>query len=101
MPEVRLVGVSKRFGEVVAVDHVDLEVGAGEYFSLLGPSGCGKTTTLRIIAGLVQPDEGEVYIDGRLVNDVPPEDRNVGFVFQHFEIFPFMTVFDNVATRSS
>jgi len=97
MPEVRLVGVSKRFGDVVAVDHVDLEIGDGEYFSLLGPSGCGKTTTLRIIAGLVQPDEGEVYIDGRLVNDVPPEDRNVGFVFQHFEIFPFMTVFDNVA----
>lgn len=97
MPDVRLVDVTKRYGEVVAVEHLNLHIREGEYFTLLGPSGCGKTTTLRIVAGLTEPDEGEVYIDGRNVSGVPPEDRNIGLVFQHFEIFPFMTVYENVA----
>jgi len=80
----------------VAVDNVSLKVHDKEYFSLLGPSGCGKTTLLRIIAGLVEPDEGEVYIDGKLVNKVPPEDRGIGFVFQTYALFPHMKVWDNV-----
>ena len=96
MPEVELRNVTKRFGKIVAVDNVSLHVRDKEYFALLGPSGCGKTTLLRLIAGLIKPDEGEIYIDGKLVNDVPPEDRGVGFVFQTFALFPHMNVWDNV-----
>jgi len=96
MPEVEVRNVSKRYGRIVAVDNVSLHVHDKEYFALLGPSGCGKTTLLRIIAGLTKPDEGEVYIDGKLVNDVPPEDRGIGFVFQTYALFPHMNVWDNV-----
>ena len=96
MPDVRLVNVTKTYGKIVAVDGVSLHVHEKEYFSLLGPSGCGKTTMLRLIAGLVQPDEGEIYIGDRLVNDVPPEDRDIGFVFQTFALFPHMNAWDNV-----
>ena len=96
MPDVRLVNVTKRFGKIVAVNKVNLHIYDKEYFSLLGPSGCGKTTLLRLIAGLIQPDEGEIYIGNRLVNDVPPEDRDVGFVFQTFALFPHMNSWDNV-----
>lgn len=96
MPEVRLVNVSKKFGKIVAVDNVSLQVYDKEYVSLLGPSGCGKTTTLRLIAGLVDPDEGEIYIGGKLVNKVPPEDRGIGFVFQTFALFPHMNAWDNI-----
>ena len=96
MPDVRIVNVSKRFGKIIALENVSLHVKEKEYFSLLGPSGCGKTTLLRLIAGLIQPDEGEIYIGDRLVNDVPPEDRDIGFVFQTFALFPHMTVWDNV-----
>ncbi len=92
-----MVNITKRYGKIVAADKVNLHVKDGEYFTLLGPSGCGKTTTLRAIAGLVYPDEGEAYIGDRLVTHLPPEDRGIGFVFQHFEIFPFMTVLENVA----
>ena len=84
MPDVRTENVSKRFGKVVALDNVSLHIHDREYFSLLGPSGCGKTTLLRVIAGLIQPDSGDIYIGNKLVNDVPPEDRDVGFVFQTF-----------------
>lgn len=93
----------KKFGAVVAVDGVDLEVKEGEFLTLLGPSGCGKTTTLRCVAGLEQPDGGRIYIGGKLANSVrdrislPPERRNVGMVFQSYAIWPNMTVFDNVA----
>lgn len=80
----------------MAVNNVSLEVHDREYFSLLGPSGCGKTTLLRLIAGLIEPDKGEIYIGDRLVNDVPPEDRDVGFVFQTFALFPHMNCWDNV-----
>ena len=97
MPEVRVVDITKKFGKkIVAVDNVSLQVKDKEYFSLLGPSGCGKTTLLRLIAGLVKPDQGEIYIENELVNDVPPEDRGIGFVFQTFALFPHMNAWDNV-----
>ncbi len=96
MPDVRVVNVTKKFGKIVAVDNVSLHIHDKEYFSLLGPSGCGKTTLLRLIAGLIKPDEGEIYIGDRLVNDVPPEDRDVGFVFQTFALFPHMDAWNNV-----
>ena len=98
MPEVKVVNVSKSFGggKIVAVDNVSLQIQDKEYFSFLGPSGCGKTTLLRLIAGLLQPDEGEIYIEGKLVNNVPPEDRDIGFVFQTYALFPHMDVWDNV-----
>jgi len=96
IPDIRLVNVTKRFGNIVAVDGVNLHIYDKEYFSLLGPSGCGKTTLLRLIAGLVHPDEGEIYIGDRLVNEVPPEDRDIGFVFQTFALFPHMNAWDNV-----
>jgi len=96
VPDVRVVNVSKKFGKIVALDNVSLHISEKEYFSLLGPSGCGKTTLLRVIAGLIQPDKGEIYIGERLVNHVPPEDRDIGFVFQTFALFPHMNVWDNV-----
>jgi len=97
VPEVRVVDITKKFGKkIVAVDNVSLQVKDKEYFSLLGPSGCGKTTLLRLIAGLVKPDQGEIYIENELVNDVPPEDRGIGFVFQTFALFPHMNAWDNV-----
>jgi ABC-type Fe3+/spermidine/putrescine transport system ATPase subunit len=96
MPDVRIVNVTKRFGKLVAVNNVSLHIQDMEYFALLGPSGCGKTTLLRLIAGLIQPDEGEIYIGDRLVNDVPPEDRDIGFVFQTFALFPHMNAWNNV-----
>ncbi|UCD26743.1 MAG: ABC transporter ATP-binding protein, partial [Candidatus Bathyarchaeota archaeon] len=98
MPDVKLVSVTKTFdkGRIVAVDNVDLLVHNKEYLTLLGPSGCGKTTTLRMIAGLVEPDEGEVHIGGNLVTGLPPEDRDIGYVFQEYALFPHMDVWDNV-----
>ncbi len=96
MPDVRVESVTKKFGKVVALDKVSLHVHDKEYFSLLGPSGCGKTTLLRVIAGLIRPDEGEIYIGERLVNNVPPEDRDIGFVFQTFALFPHMDAWNNV-----
>jgi ABC-type Fe3+/spermidine/putrescine transport system ATPase subunit len=96
MPEVRVVNLTKKFGKIAAIDNVTLTIHDKEYFSLLGPSGCGKTTLLRLIAGLIEPDSGEIYIGDRLVNDVPPEDRDIGFVFQTFALFPHMTAWNNV-----
>jgi ABC-type Fe3+/spermidine/putrescine transport system ATPase subunit len=96
MPDVRIVNVTKKFGKIVAVKNVSLDIQEKEYFALLGPSGCGKTTLLRLIAGLIEPDEGEIYIGNKLVNDVPPEDRDIGFVFQTFALFPHMNAWDNV-----
>jgi len=91
-----LSGVSKFFGDVKAVDDIDLQVNEGELFFLLGPSGCGKTTTLRVIAGFYKPDRGSVYFDDRLINDIPPYRRNVGMVFQNYALWPHMTAYDNV-----
>ncbi|UCC58306.1 MAG: ABC transporter ATP-binding protein [Candidatus Bathyarchaeum sp.] len=98
MPEVKLTNVAKTFdkGRIIAVDHIDLSIRDREYLTLLGPSGCGKTTTLRMIAGLELPDEGEVYIDEKRVSGLPPEERDVGYVFQEYALFPHMDVWDNV-----
>jgi len=96
MPEIELRGVTKYFGKILAVNNVSLKIHDKEYFSLIGPSGCGKTTLLRIIAGLIKPDKGEIFIDGKLVNNVPPEDRGIGFVFQTYALFPHMNVLENV-----
>lgn len=95
--EVEVINVTKRFGDVVAVDNVSFEVMKGEFFSLLGPSGCGKTTTLRIIAGLEEMDGGTVKLAGEVVNDVPAHKRHIGMVFQGLALFPHMSVFDNIA----
>jgi len=93
---IELSGLTKRFSEI-AVDNIDLTVASGEFFSLLGPSGCGKTTTLRLIAGFEQPTSGRILLDGVDVSDVPPHRRNVNTVFQSYALFPFLSVFDNVA----
>jgi spermidine/putrescine transport system ATP-binding protein len=94
--QIELVSLTKRFAEV-AVDNVDLQVASGEFFSLLGPSGCGKTTTLRLIAGFEEPTSGLIMLDGIDVSAVPPHRRNVNTVFQSYALFPFLTVYDNVA----
>jgi putative spermidine/putrescine transport system ATP-binding protein len=94
---VRLDGVRKAYGEVVAVDGVDLEIRAGEFFTLLGPSGSGKTTTLRLIAGFERPDEGRIELGGEDVSQRPPYARDVNTVFQDYALFPHMSVADNVA----
>jgi putative spermidine/putrescine transport system ATP-binding protein len=96
IPAVRLEGVRKLYGDVVAVAGVDLEIGQGEFFSLLGPSGSGKTTTLRMIAGFELPTSGRVLLDGRDVSRTPPYERDVNTVFQDYALFPHMTVADNV-----
>ncbi|ANT61593.1 spermidine/putrescine ABC transporter ATP-binding protein [Salipiger sp. CCB-MM3] len=90
------VGATKRFGEVVAADRIDLRIRRGEFLSFLGPSGCGKTTALRMLAGFESPTEGEVLIDGRDVSSVPAYKRPVNMVFQHYALFPHMTVAQNV-----
>jgi spermidine/putrescine transport system ATP-binding protein len=103
---IELVGLTKRFGHGaesgssgghVAVDNIDLSVSGGEFFSLLGPSGCGKTTTLRLIAGFEEPTAGRILLDGTDVSGMPPHKRNVNTVFQSYALFPFLSVFDNVA----
>src|SRR6476659_6333911 len=96
-PSVEVVGVSKRFGEVAAVDGVSLAVGRGEFFALLGPSGCGKTTLLRLIAGLEAPSAGTLRIAGEDVTRLPAHRRPVNLVFQHYALFPHLTVAENVA----
>jgi len=97
MPLVRLVNVTKRFGKIVALDGINLSIKDGEYVCILGPTGAGKTTLLRIIAGLLEPDEGEIYIGEKRVNGVPPEERNAVYMFQNFALFPHMNVWQNVS----
>jgi iron(III) transport system ATP-binding protein len=103
VPGITIAGVSRRFGNVTAVDSVDLEIRNGEFLTLLGPSGCGKTTTLRMVAGLEPNDGGRISIGERVVSDakagvfVAPDHRNIGMVFQSYAIWPHMTVFENVA----
>ncbi len=92
----RLAAARKTYGDVVAVDRVDLEIREDEFFTMLGPSGSGKTTCLRIIAGFERPDEGRVELDGRDVTDLPPYERDVNTVFQDYALFPHMTVGENV-----
>ncbi|QKJ20873.1 ABC transporter ATP-binding protein [Microbacterium hominis] len=96
-PAIRLTGLAKSFGTVTAVDHVDLEIAAGEFFSMLGPSGSGKTTVLRLIAGFEQPTGGTVELFGQDVTRKAPFDRDVNTVFQDYALFPHMSVLDNVA----
>ena len=96
IPAVELIGVTKRFGDVTAVDRMTLRIANGTFYSLLGPSGCGKTTTLRLIAGFEQPSEGEILLDGGRVEGIPPYRRNVNTVFQHYALFPHMDVAQNV-----
>ncbi len=95
-PDVELLDVTKRFGDVVAVDRMSLGIPRSSFTSLLGPSGCGKTTTLRMIAGFEQPTEGEILLAGRPIAGVPPYQRNVNTVFQHYALFPHMDVAQNV-----
>ena len=95
--DVRLVDVVKRYGEAVAVDHINLEVQTGEFFSLLGPSGCGKTTTLRMIGGFEAPTSGLIELKGQDVTWLPPYKRHVNTVFQNYALFPHLNVYENVA----
>jgi spermidine/putrescine transport system ATP-binding protein len=95
--DVRLVDVTKKFGDQVAVDRISLDVRDGEFFSLLGPSGCGKTTTLRMIGGFEQPTSGLIELQGQDVTWLPPFKRNVNTVFQNYALFPHLTIFENVA----
>jgi spermidine/putrescine transport system ATP-binding protein len=95
--EVEVVDLVKAFNEVIAVDGINLQMPAGEFFSMLGPSGCGKTTTLRLIAGFEQPTSGQILLDGHNMALTPPHKRNVNMVFQNYALFPHLNVFDNIA----
>src|SRR6476660_5449952 len=97
IPDISFRGVSKRYGGVVAVDKVDLDLPKGSFVSILGPSGCGKTTCLRMMAGFEQPTEGEVFIRGENMTGVPAYKRPVNMVFQHYAFFPHLSVKDNVS----
>jgi multiple sugar transport system ATP-binding protein len=94
---VRFVNVTKRFGSTTALNRLNLTIQPGELMVLVGPSGCGKTTALRLLAGLEEPTEGELYIGDRCVNEVSPRDRNVAMVFQNYALYPHMRVYDNIA----
>ena len=94
---VELKDINKTFGDYKASDHVSFGIEKGKLIGLLGPSGSGKTTILRMIAGLEQPDSGEIIIDGKVVNDIPASERGIGFVFQSYALFRYMTVYDNIA----
>ena len=96
-PIAAFTAVSKRYGEVLAADQLDLAIQPGEFLSFLGPSGCGKTTALRMLAGFEQPTTGAVYLDGQQVNTLPPHRRPVNMVFQHYALFPHMNVADNIS----
>ena len=95
-PAVELRRITKKFGDVVAVDNIDLSIKDGEFFAMLGPSGCGKTTTLRMIAGLEFPTEGSLSIFGEEVGTLAPNKRSVNTVFQNYALFPHLTVLENV-----
>lgn len=103
MATVRLIGIRKEFGDVVAVDQFSVDITDGEFISFLGPSGCGKTTTLRMVAGFDMPTSGDIYIGDTLMSSVErnifaaPEERNIGMVFQNYAVWPHMTVFNNIA----
>ncbi|MHB8496119.1 MAG: ABC transporter ATP-binding protein [Casimicrobiaceae bacterium] len=96
-PALEITALTKRYGEAVAVDGFSLSMERGKLVALLGPSGCGKTTTLRMIAGLIEPTHGHIVLDGHPVDRVPIHRRNIGMVFQQYALFPFLSVFDNVA----
>jgi len=95
MPEIELKNIRKTFDRIVAIDRVDLLVRDGEYLAVIGPSGCGKSTLLKIISGILEPDEGDVLVDGKSILGRPPEERNIGFIFQDLALFPHMNGFEN------
>ncbi|MFS8523971.1 MAG: ABC transporter ATP-binding protein, partial [Limnochordales bacterium] len=97
MARVVLENVSKHFGDVIAVNNANLVIEDQEFVVLVGPSGCGKSTLLRMVAGLEEPTSGNIYIGDRLVNDVPPKDRDIAMVFQNYALYPHMNVYDNMA----
>jgi ABC-type Fe3+/spermidine/putrescine transport system ATPase subunit len=97
MSRVRLVDITKKFGQTVAVDRVNADIAEGEFVTLLGPSGCGKTTTLRMVAGLVDPTAGRIYFDDQVVNNVPSHKRQIGLAFQSHALFPHLSVAKNIA----
>ena len=94
---IELKGITKSFDGECILNSINLYIRDGEFITLLGPSGCGKTTTLRIIAGFEEPDEGNVYFDGALINDLPPYKRHINTVFQKYALFPHLNVFENIA----
>jgi len=96
MAEIRLENLTKRWGDFIGVDNFNLTIADKEFLVLLGPSGCGKTTTMRMIAGLEEGTEGEIWIDNKLVNDLDPKDRDVAMVFQSYALYPNMTVYENI-----
>ncbi len=97
MPKIEFLNVTKRYGNIVAVKNLNITINDGEYLSLLGPSGCGKTTTLRMLSGLILPTEGKILWDGQPIQDLQPDERDIGYVFQQFAIFPHMNLWENVA----
>ena len=97
MAEIKLNNLTKHWGDIVGVDNQTIHIRDKEFFVLLGPSGCGKTTTLRMIAGLEYPTEGEIWIGDRMVNNDLPRDRDVAMVFQNYGLYPHLSVYDNIA----
>jgi ABC-type Fe3+/spermidine/putrescine transport system ATPase subunit len=97
LPQVKVEGVSKYYPGLTALDHVSLDVYDGEYVSIIGPSGCGKTTLLRCIAGIIESDEGKIFVDNHSLTGVPPEERNLGYVFQEYALFPNMNAVENAS----
>ena len=97
MPSVELVGITKKYGGITAVEDASLHIEDKEYVCIIGPSGCGKTTLIKCISGIIEPTEGEVYIDSRPMKNVPIQDRGIGYVFQEIALFPHMDVYENVA----
>ena len=96
MSSVSFTGVTKAFGDAVALATLDLAIAPGEFVALLGPSGSGKTTTLNLLAGLIEPDAGEIRIGERVVNELTPDRRDIAMVFQNYALYPHMTVFENL-----
>ena len=97
MAAVQLTGIFKRFGDVQVVHGVDLEIADGEFVVLVGPSGCGKTTLMRMVAGLEDITDGDLLIDGKRANDLPPQKRDIAMVFQSYALYPHMSVYENIA----
>ena len=95
MPDIQINGLKKVYGDLVAMDSLDLEVKDGEYLTILGPTGAGKTTLLRLIAGLEEQTAGTIFIDGKCVDELPPEERKVTFLSQTYSLFPYMDVWEN------
>ena len=102
MATLEMINVTKQYGKnVIAVNDLSLEVHEGEFLVLLGPSGCGKTTAMRMVAGLEEVTNGQIFIDGKDVTDLPPRNRNISMIFQNYAVWPHMTVYENIALCSA